>query len=119
MAGPKLDYFAVIVKNTSAQARDLRNECGNINDPGAVQTINQQVQQTATIAFYQVENASSGQISYGLYPDAAYTSTTLQQAIQGIGGNGNIQITNSSGQTRGVDVSGTTATDVGFKLALS
>lgn len=119
MAGPKLDYFAVIVKNSGAQARDLRNECGNVTDPGAVQTINQTVQNTATIAFYQVENASSGQISYGLYPNAAYTATSLQQAIQATGGNGNIQITNSSGQVRGVDVSGTTATNVGFKLALS
>lgn len=116
MAGPKLDFFAVVVENGSNQAIDLRNECGNVNDPGVVQTINQTIQQTATIAFYQVQNDTSGQISYALYPTGAYTTTTLDQAITGLG---NVQITNSSGQVRGVNVSGSQSTDVGFKLATS
>ena len=116
MAGPHLDYFAAIVKNGSAQAINLQSECGNITDPGVVQSINQTVQLTATIAFYQVQADNTGQISYGLYPNAAYTATTLQQAIQGMG---NVQITNSSGQVRGVNVSGTTVTGLGFKLATS
>ena len=116
MAGPKLDFFAVIVENGSNQAIDLRNECGNVNDPGVVQTINQAVQQNATIAFYQVQNAATGQISYALYPSGAYTTTTLDQTITALG---NVQITNSSGQTRGVNVSGSQSTDVGFKLATS
>ena len=116
MAGPKLDFFAVVVENGSNQAIDLRNELGNITDPGVVQTINQTVQQTATIAFYQVQNSASGQISYGLYPSGAYTTTTLDQAVTGLG---NVQITNSSGQVRGVNVSGSQSTNVGFKLALS
>lgn len=116
MAGPKLDFFAVVVENASNQAIDLRNECGNINDPGVVQTINQAIQQTATIAFYQVQNSATGQISYALYPSGAYTTTTLDQTVTGLG---NVQITNSAGQTRGVNVSGSQSTDVGFKLALS
>ena len=116
MAGPKLDFFAVVVENASNQAVDLRNELGNITDPGVVQTINQTIQQTATIAFYQVQNSSTGQISYGLYPSGAYTTTTLDQAVTGLG---NVQITNSSGQVRGVNVSGSQSTNVGFKLALS
>ena len=116
MAGPKLDFFAVIVENASNQAIDLRNELGNITDPGVVQTINQTVQQTATIAFYQVQNSTTGQISYGLYPSGAYTTTTLDQAVTGLG---NVQITNSSGQVRGVNVSGSQSTNIGFKLALS
>lgn len=116
MAGPKLDFFAVVVENGSNQAVDLRNELGNITDPGVVQTINQTIQQTATIAFYQVQNASTGQISYGLYPSGAYSTTTLDSAVTGLG---NVQITNSSGQTRGVNVSGSQSTNVGFKLALS
>ena len=116
MAGPKLDFFAVIVENGSNQAIDLRNECGNVNDPGVVQTINQAVQQNATIAFYQVQNAATGQISYALYPSGAYTTTTLDQTITALG---NVQITNSSGQVRGVNVSGSQSTDVGFKLATS
>jgi len=116
MAGPKLDFFAVVVENASNQAIDLRNELGNITDPGVVQTINQTIQQTATISFYQVQNSTTGQISYGLYPSGAYTTTTLDTSVTGLG---NVQITNSSGQVRGVNVSGSQSTNVGFKLALS
>lgn len=116
MAGPKLDFFAVVVENGSNQAIDLRNECGNVNDPGVVQSINQAIQQTATIAFYQVQNGTTGQISYALYPTGAYTTTTLDQTITALG---NVQITNSAGQTRGVNVSGSQSTNVGFKLATS
>ena len=54
MAGPKLDFFRVVIQNGSNQNIDLRNELGNVNDPGVVQTINQAIQQNATIAFYQV-----------------------------------------------------------------
>jgi len=116
MQGPKLDFFAVIVENASNQAIDLRNELGNITDPGVVQTINQTVQTNSTIAFYQVQNSTTGQISYGLYPTGAYTTATLDTAVTGLG---NVQITNSSGQVRGVNVSGSQSTNVGFKLALS
>ena len=116
MAGPKLDFFALVVENGSNQAIDLRNECGNVTDPGAVQTINQTIQEKATIAFYQVQNATSGLISYALYPTGAYTTATLDTAVTGLG---NIQITNSSGQVRGVNVSGSQTTNLGFKLAPS
>ena len=116
MQGPKLDFFAVIVENASNQAIDLRNELGNITDPGVVQTINQTVQTNSTIAFYQVQNSTTGQISYGLYPSGAYTTATLDTAVTGLG---NVQITNSSAQVRGVNVSGSQSTGIGFKLALS
>lgn len=117
MAGPKLDFIALIVENASNQAIDLRNECGNVTDPGVVQSINQTVQQTATIAFYQVQNSATGQISYGVYPAGAYAdATALGNAVIAMG---NVQITNSSGQVRGVDVSGSQSTNIGFKLALS
>lgn len=116
MQGPKLDYIALVVENGSNQAIDLRNELGNTTDPGVIQTLNQTVQTNATIAFYQVQNSTTGQISYGLYPTGAWTTTTLDTAITALG---NVQITNSSGQTRGVNVSGSQTTNVGFKLALS
>ena len=116
MQGPKLDYFAAIIQNGSNQNINLQSECGNVTDPGVVQSINQCVQTAATIAIYQVEAANAGQISYAVYPTGAWTASTLQTAIQALG---NVQITNSSGQTRGVNVSGSQSTDVGFKLALS
>ena len=114
MAGPKLDFFRVVVQNGSNQNIDLRNELGNVNDPGLVQSINQTVQIKSTIAFYQVQNDDTGLISYALYPTGAYTAGTLQTDIQAMG---NVQIKNSSGQTRGVNVSGSDVTDNGFKLA--
>lgn len=116
MQGPKLDFFAVVVENGSNQAIDLRNECGNVTDPGVVQTINQAIQEKATIAMYQVEASATGQISYALYPTGAWTTSTLDTAVTALG---NVQITNSSGQVRGVNVSGSQTTNTGFKLALS
>jgi len=118
MAGPKLDFFKVIVENTANQAIDLRNQLGNVTSgvftPGVVNQINSAIQRTATIAMYQVEADTTGQISYGIYPSGAYTAATLEAVIQALG---NVQITASSGTVTGVDVAGTNVTNPGFKLA--
>jgi hypothetical protein len=118
MAGPKLDYFKVIVQNGSNQAVDLTNQLGNVTSgvftPGVVVQINQAIQQTATIAMYQVEADTSGQISYGIYPSGAWTAATLDAALKALG---NVQITASNGTVTGVNVSGTDVTTAGFKLA--
>ena len=118
MAGPKLDYFKVIVQNGSNQAVDLTNQLGNVTGgvftPGVVVQLNQAIQRTATIAMYQVEADSSGQISYGVYPAGAWTASTLDAALKALG---NVQITASNGTVTGVNVAGTDVTDAGFKLA--
>jgi hypothetical protein len=118
MAGPKLDFFKVIVQNGSQQAVDITNQLGNVTSgvftPGVVVQINQAIQRTATIAMYQVEADTSGQISYGIYPSGAWTAATLDAALKALG---NVQITASNGTVTGVNVSGTDVTDVGFKLA--
>lgn len=118
MAGPKLDYFKIIVQNGSNQAIDLTNELGTYSGgvftPGVVNQINQCIQRTATIAMYQVEGDSTGQISVGVYPQAAWTASTLQTALQALG---NVQITSSDGTVTGVNVSGSDVTSSGFKLA--
>ena len=118
MAGPKLDFFKVIVENGSSQAIDLTNQLGNVTNgvftPGVVVQINQAIQRTATIAMYQVEADTSGQISYAIYPSGAYTAATLEATIQALG---NVQITASNGTVTGVDVAGTDVTNVGFKIA--
>ena len=118
MAGPKLDYFKVIVQNGSNQAVDITNQLGNVTNgvftPGVVVQINQAIQQTATIAMYQVEADTSGQISYGIYPAGAWTAATLDAALKALG---NVQITASNGTVTGVNVSGTDVTTAGFKLA--
>ena len=118
MAGPKLDFFKVIVENGSSQAIDLTNQLGNVTNgvftPGVVVQINQAIQRTATIAMYQVEADTSGQISYGIYPSGAWTAATLDAALKALG---NVQITASNGTVTGVNVSSSEVTDVGFKLA--
>ena len=118
MAGPKLDFFKVIVENGSDQAIDLRNQLGNVTSgvftPGVVNSLNSAIQRTATIAMYQVEADTSGQISYGLYPAGAYDAASLQVVIRALG---NIQITASDGTVTGVNVAGTDVTQPGFKLA--
>jgi hypothetical protein len=118
MAGPKLDFFKVIVENAGSQAIDLRNQLGNVTSgvftPGVVNQINSAIQRTATIAMYQVEADTSGQISYAIYPSGAYTAGTLEATIQALG---NVQITASDGTVTGVNVSSSEVTDVGFKLS--
>ena len=126
MDGPKLDFFKVIVENGSNSAIDLRGQLGNYSgggtvfNPGLVQIINQTIQTKATIAKYQVEGDTSGQISYALYPQEAWTAAELQAAIRGITNGstaGNVQITSSSGVTTAVDVTGSDVTAPGMKLA--
>ena len=118
MDGPKLDFFKVIVQNGSNQAVDLRNQLGNVTSgvftPGVVVQLNQAIQNTATIAMYQVEGDTTGQISYAVYPAGAWDAAGLQTALQALG---NVQITASNGTVTGVNVAGTLVTSPGFKLA--
>ena len=73
---------------------------------GAVQLVLQTIQQTSTVAIYQVDNTNNGvNFSLALYPTAAYTPATLQAAIQGLG------------TVNGVDLSASVVTNVGFRLA--
>ena len=126
MDGPKLDFFKVIVQNGSDQNIDLRPQLGNYSgggtvfNPGVVQIINQTIQTKATIAKYQVEADASGQVSYALYPQDAWTAADLQTAIRGIQNGstaGNVQITASDGTVTAVVTTGTDVTNVGMKLA--
>ena len=118
MDGPKLDFFKIIVQDGSNVAVDLRSQLGSYSagvfTPGAVNQINAAIQQTATIAKYQVEADTSGQISIAIYPAGAYTAATLEDTIQALG---NIQVTASDGTVTGVDVAGTVVSTAGFKLA--
>lgn len=118
MAGPKLDFFKILVKDGSAAAVDLRDQLGSYTSgvftPGVVVQLNQDIQKTATIAMYQVEGDSTGQMSVAVYPSGAYTAGTLQTSLQALG---NVQITASNGTVTGVNVSGTLVTNPGFKLA--
>ena len=64
---------------------------------------------SGTISYFQVETSTPWQISV-MVERSSWTSTTLQTTLRALG---------SAVGTNSKDVSGTTVTDVGFKLALS
>jgi len=98
--GPALDFFGIdLGADPSAQA--------GVN--GALQTILQTIQQTSTVAIYQVAaTANVTNLSLALYPVGAYTAATLETAIRSCG-------SNVAGT--GYNASGATVTNVGFRLA--
>lgn len=121
MQGPKLDFFKVLVNGDQGggnAAVDLRGELGSYTGgvfyPGLVPYINTAIQRTATIAIYQVEGDTSGQISYAIYPAGAYDAASLQVAIRALG---NVQITSSDGTVTGIQINNSAVTQPGFKLA--
>ena len=119
--GPKLDFFKVLVNGDQGggnAAVNLTTELGSYSGgvfyPGLVKYINDAIQRTTTIAIYQVEADSSGQISYALYNNAAYDAGTLQTTIRALG---NVQITSSDGTVTGIQINNSTVTQPGMKLA--
>ena len=95
--GPKLDFFGCDLgadPSTEAQVN------------GMLQTLLQSIQQTATVAMYQVAATSNvTNFSVAVYPTGAYTAATLQTQIRALG------------TVDGYDLSGADVTNVGFRLA--
>lgn len=103
--GSKIAFFGMIVKNGSGTAIDMSNE-GGVG--GAWEEIYKAISTKATPVLFQWESGSSGVASWGIEQNGAgWTAGDLQTAIQALG------------TVSGVDVSGTTVTNVGFKLAAS
>ena len=102
LAGPKLDFFKILIDDGSAV--DLQAEVGT---GLAVEAILENIQQTSTVAVYQVEDDTSGQISVAIYPTGAYTASTLQTSIR----------TLTAAGSNSVDCSSSAVTSAGFKLA--
>lgn len=94
LAGPKLDFFQVTCANTNATLQGVNSYVGNVI---------QAVQQTATVAMYQVDGV---QISFGVYPTGAFANAAAFLAVA--------QTANAAGVN-----AASSATDVGFKLATS
>jgi hypothetical protein len=91
-AGPKLDFFSVTA-NTSVAGQQGVN--------GYVGSVIQAVQQTATVAVYQVDGTL---ISFGVYPTGAFADAAAFLAVANVAATG-FQL-NSAAST-------------GFKLATS
>lgn len=92
--GPKLDFFQVTCANTNATLQGVN---------GYVSNVLQSIQQTSTVAMYQVDGA---QISFAVYPTGAFANAAVFLAAA--------QEANAAGVNGAVS-----ATNVGFKLATS
>jgi hypothetical protein len=92
LAGPKLDFFSVTA-NTSVAGQQGVN--------GYVSNVIQAVQQTSTVAVYQVDGTL---ISFGVYPAGAFVNAAAFLAVANVAATG-FQL-NSAAST-------------GFKLATS
>ena len=91
-AGPKLDFFSVTA-NTSVAAQQ--------GVGGYVSNVIQAVQQTSTVAFYQVDGTL---ISFGVFPTGAFANAATFLAAANVAATG-FQLNS--------------AASVGFKLATS
>jgi hypothetical protein len=84
LQGPKLDFFT-LVANTA-----LTGTVGNVG--GYVTNVLQAIQQTATVAMYQISGAQSANIVVAMYPTATYTTATLVTAAQTANATGGVNI---------------------------
>jgi hypothetical protein len=75
-AGPKLDFFTVVANAA------LTGQGGIASGSNFVSNVLQAIQQTSTVAMYQVGGAQNANIAIALYPVAAYDTTTLVAAAQ-------------------------------------
>jgi hypothetical protein len=106
--GSQPKAFAIVVKNGSGDAVDIRTEA---DARESIEAIFFEVLTKSTITYYQVENNTSGQISIMLEANGGgWTAAALQTAIRALGAT--VGVNN-------VDVTGTTVTDTGLKLATS
>lgn len=106
--GSQPKAFAIIVKNGSGTAQDIRAE-GQAGE--SIEKILFTVLTKATITYMQIENTTAGQISLMLEANGGgWTASDLQTAIRALG---------ASVGANTIDVTGTTVTDLGLKLATS
>jgi hypothetical protein len=75
-AGPKLDFFTVVANAA------LTGQGGIASGSNFVANVLQAIQQTSTVAMYQVGGAQNANIAIALYPVAAYDTATLVAAAQ-------------------------------------
>ena len=74
--GPKLDFFTVVANAA------LTAQGGIASGSNFVANVLQAIQQTSTVAMYQVSGAQNANIAMALYPVAAYDTATLVAAAQ-------------------------------------
>jgi hypothetical protein len=85
MAGPKLDFFSVT-------ANAVLSASGAANATGYVNNVLQAIQQTATVAMYQVTPSSPAVLNVAVYPTGAFTTATFVAAVQTANATGGLNI---------------------------
>ena len=85
MAGPKLDFF-------SLTANSVLSAAGVANVNGYLNNILTAIQQTTTIAMYQVSPAAAAVLNIAVYPAGALTTSTLVAAAQTANATGGLNI---------------------------
>ena len=85
MAGPKVEFFS-LVANSALSASGVANVNGFLNN--ALNAI----QQTTTVAMYQVSPAAATILNLAVYPAGAANTTTLLAAAQGANATGGLNI---------------------------
>lgn len=91
-AGPKLDFFGAVANTTVVGQQGVNEYVSNVI---------QAIQQTATVAMYQVDGTT---LSFGVFPTGAFANAATFLAAANITATG-FQLNS--------------ATNVGFKLAVS
>ena len=99
VAGPKLDFFKI------ATGVDIRLE-GDHDE--AVEIILQTIQQLGTVAMYQVQGTSAGNMSVAVYATEDWKTAPMQAAIRELG---------TTVGTNNINLTGTTVTQPGMELA--
>lgn len=97
-AGPKLDFFQVTANTSVATQQDVNEYVANVI---------QAVQQTATVAMYQVDGV---QISFGVFPTGAFANAATNTSAAVFLAAANVTYT-------GYQLN--SCTSIGFKLATS
>jgi len=106
IAGAQPLAFGILLKVAAGTATDIDAE-GEADE--TIDIVLRKIQEQASIIYYQVETTSPFQISV-LCERASWTAGTLQTAIRALG---------TTVGTNSKDVSTSTVTNVGMKLALS
>ena len=97
-AGPKLDFFHAVANTTVVTQQGVQEY---------VAKVIQAIQQTATVAFYQVDGTS---LSFATYPTGAFANATTNTSAASFLAAANITFTGYQLDS---------ATSIGFKLAAS
>jgi hypothetical protein len=107
-SGSQPEAYAIVVADGTSTAQDIRAE-GQTGE--SIEAILFEVLTKATITYMQIENDTSGQISIMLEGGGSgWTATTMQTAIRALG---------ATVGSNDIDVTGTTVTNIGLKLATS